>query len=328
MANGTPPLGFIVPSQRNLAQQAAHIQAMLAIPRMAMPAVPAGPIKVVLTDFLKTPEVIADIGFEFTGFRQLTGSCVGVSAGNAITTLSAVQRMVADTPTQALAVFWGFPYGRTRYNEGDRGQGEGAIDSVMGATLHKEGVFDINQPGLPVFNKSDGLAITSHDEMVWSDGGKIDQKWSTLAKQYPVGTIAQLNSVDDIKSAIVNGYPVLDGCDNYIGNGSIVGSGSDAVAIGKYDGNGGHSTCYIGYWDHPTQGPLYAYWNQWSGNTYPQDGSGKPRCSVWVKEATVAKLFNTGGDRGETMALSSLNYKVVDNPFPPNPKVLDWMIAP
>ncbi len=324
MANAPGPLGFIVPSQRTLPQQAAHIQAMLAIPRLAMPAAPTAPVKVMLTDFLKDPDVIADIGFEFTGFRQLTGSCVGVSAGNAITTLSAVQRKIADNPTMAMCMFWGFPYGRTRYNEGDRGKGEGAIDSVMGATLHKEGCFDINQPGLPTFDKSDGLAITSAQELTWSDGGHIDPKWSTIAKQYPVGTIAQLNGVQDIKSAITNGYPVLDGCDRYIGNGSLNGD----VALGHYDGNGGHSTCYLGYWDHPVQGPLYMYSNQWSGNTYPKDGSGKFRCSVWVKESVVAQLFQTGGDRGETMALSQLNYKEVDNPFPPNPKVLDWFVAP
>jgi hypothetical protein len=330
MANGTAPgpLGFIVPSQRTQQQQDAHAKALAAMPRFAMPAVPTGPVKVILTEFLKDPAVIADIGFEFNGFRQLTGSCVGVSAGNAITTLSAVQRLIADNPTQALAVFWGFPYGRTRYNEGDRGQGEGAVDSVMGETLHSEGVFDINQPGLPTFNKSDGLAITSHEELQWSDGGRVDQKWKDLAKQYPVGTIAPLSGVQDIKAAIINGYPVLDGCDNYIGHGSIQGSGADACAVGKYDGRGGHSTCYIGYWDHPSLGPLYLYWNQWGGNTYPNDQSGKPRCSVWVTENIVANLFRTGGDRGETMALSHLNYKQAPTPFPPQPRVIDWLIAP
>jgi hypothetical protein len=313
------PLGLILPSERTQEQADAHERAMAAMPRFAIDyAAPAGPVKVILTDFLKAPEVVTDIGFEFNGFRQLTGSCVGVSAGNAITTLSAIQRMIADNPTKALAVFWGFPYGRTRFNEGDRGQGEGAVDSIMGATLHKEGVFDIGQPGLPTFDTSDGLALPSRTELQWSDGGRIDPKWGEIAKQFPVGTVAPLASVADIKAAIINGYPVLDGCDNYIGTGRMKGD----YAVGRYDGRGGHSTCYIAYWDHPTDGPLYGYWNQWAASTYPRDPAGLPRCAVWVPEAEVAKLFRTGGDRGETMALSHLNY------FPAQPKVLDWLIAP
>lgn len=321
------PLGLVLPSERTQEQQDAHMAALAAMPRFAMPAAPTAPVKVILTDFLKDPDVIADIGFEFNGFRQLTGSCVGVSAGNAITTLSAVQRKVADAPTKALAVFWGFPYGRTRYNEGDRGQGEGAVDSVMGETLHREGVFDIGQAGLPAFDRSDGLALPSHTELVWSDGARIDQKWGAIAKQYPVGTVAPLSSVQDIRAAIINGYPVLDGCDNFIGHGSIQGSGADACAVGHYDGRGGHSTCFIGVWDHPTLGLLLLYWNQWGGNTYPNDGSGKPRCSVWIKEKDVT-LFQHGGNRGETMALSHLNYLAVLDPFPPQPKVISWLFEP
>ncbi len=147
-------------------------------------------------------------------------------------------------------------------------------------------------------------------------------KWGTLAKDFPVGTVAPLSSVADIKAAILNGYPVLDGCDNFMGRGSIKGSGSNAYTVGHYDGRGGHSTCYIAYWDHPTDGPLFGYWNQWDGSTYPKDPAGLPRCATWTPESEVAKLFRTGGDKGETMALSHLNY------FPAQPAVLDWFVAP
>ncbi len=312
------PLGFISQADRNAEQMDAHDASMASFPKFAIrnKVNPAGPVKVILTAAFENAIVKNDIGFVFNGFRQLTGSCVGVSEGNIIATLAAIQRLFATNPTKAFIPWWPFPYGRTRLAEGDSGPGEGAIDSVMAATLIREGCFAITEAtGLPVFDTSDGLAITSAQELKYSDGAaSVNTQFLSLAKQHPLGGAGVLKSTSDIKDAIINGYPVLDGCDNYIGAGSLQGD----VAIGAYDGRGGHSTGYVGYWDHPTLGPLFLYWNQWSGRTYPQDQSGKPRCSVWVKEPIVARLFQTGGGGGETVALSHLNY------FPAQPEVITW----
>ena len=315
----TPLLGFIRQQDRSPVQQLAHAQAIASFPRFALSGpnwTPNAGVKIILPKAFEAPEVIADIGMVFNGFRQLTGSCVGVSEGNGIATTGAVQRLIADNPTKAFIPWWPFPYGRTRFNEGDVGPGEGAIDSVMGQTLVKEGCFAITEaPGLPTFNTSDGLAITAKQELQYSDGAsQVNTKYMSLAKQHPLGGIGVCNSTQDVWDAITNGYFVLDGCDNYIGNGSI----QNGVCIGQYDGQGGHSTGYCGVWDHSVLGRLFLYWNQWAGDTYPEDGSGKPRCSVWVKENIVARLFQTGGGGGETMALSHLTY------FPAQPKMQDW----
>ncbi len=312
-----PPLGYITRAQRNQDQHAAAAQAESQMLRFTLPppTVPKG-TKVVLTALWKDPDVVADVGFEFTGFRQLTGSCVGVSTGDAVFTLSAVQRKLATGPTKAFLPWWPFDYGRCRYNEGDRGPGEGAIDSVIAQTIIKEGVLPYAQvQGLPQFDKSDGLCLTSQIEMQYSDGAaSVNTQHADVAKQFPVGSAATISDVSGIKASVLNGYPILDGCDNYIGHGSVQGD----VALGQYDGQGGHSTCYLGYWEHDNLGPLYLYSNQWSGNTYPEDGSGKGRCTVWVKESVVARLFQTGGGGGETVALSHLTY------FPAQPALLDW----
>lgn len=313
-----PLLGWIPPADRTQEQQDAHHAALRSFAKFALqPVTNGGPVKVLLTDFWKDSLVVADVGYEFTGFRQLTGSCVGVSTGNACFTLSAVQRRLAANPTRAFVPWWPYMYGTCRRNEGDRGQGEGAVDSVMAQTLVKQGVMPYDQAvGVPQYGRSDGLAISSSDEMTYSDGAYSgNTKFASVAAQYPVGSAAVLNSVADIKAAIINGYPVLDGCNLYVGSGSVSGD----VALGNYDGRGGHSTCYLGYQDHATLGPLYLYSNQWAGNTYPQDGSGKGRCTVWVKEANVETLFRQGGDGGETVALSHLNY------FPAQPAVLDYI---
>lgn len=314
------PLGFILPRDRTQAQHDAHAHALARMPKFAIvgAVLPPKGTKVILTDLWSHPDCVADMGQVFTGFHQNTGSCVGVSAGDAICTLSCVQRLLSEAPTKALIPWWGFNYGRTRYNEGDRGQGEGAVDSVMFEAL-KEGVFDISQPGLPQLRTDDGFYCTSREEMQWSDGGSFDPKWATIAKQFPLGTTALLHSPQDIAVAVCNGYPVLDGCDNYAGNGSIKGSGADAYVVGHYDGQGGHSTCFLGYWDHPNDGPLFLYSNQWPTSTYPKDPAGGGRCCVWLPESEVAKLFRSGGD-GETAALSHLTY------FPAQPALLDHLV--
>lgn len=314
-----PLLGWIAPQDRSADQTRAHEDALSRMPKFAIAdhTEPTGPVKLMLTDLWKHPSCIADMGQEFTGFHQLTGSCVGASEGNLVTTLSCVQRLLTDGATKAFIVWWLYAYGRTRFNEGDRGQGEGAVDSVMGDTLVKEGCFSINEADLPKFSTDDGFYLTSRLEMQWSDGARIDPKYLELGKTHPLGTKAVLNSTDDIRKALINGYPVIDGCEMYVGNGSIQGSGDSACVIGHYDGRGGHSTCFLGYWDHPTLGPLFLYSNQWPSQTYPKDPAGAGRCCVWMTEKEVAKLFSQyGGGDGETFAASHLNY------FPAQPDLI------
>lgn len=318
----TPPLGFIVPSKRTQAQHDAHAKAMANLRKFTMPGYTDPPkgTKILLTDFWKTPEVIADTGIEFTGFGQYTGSCVGVSDGNCINTGNFVQRHNPDKPTKAFIVWWPFCYGRTRDNEGDRGQGEGAVDSVMGDTVNKEGFFDIKQSGLPAFTKSgvDGFWLSKQLELQWSDGRWINQQWRDLAKPNAGTTKTIITDTAGIRASVVNGYPVLDGCDNYVGSGSIKGSGDTAYVAGHYDGQGGHSTCILGVWNHPNDGWLYLYSNQWDTSTYPQDPAGGGRCCVWIPESEMAKLFRTGGDQGETMSYSNIPGQ------PAQPWVMDW----
>ena len=296
-----PLLGFITKVNRNATQHAADAAARASMVRFTL--APPGDIpkgtKIILTSLWNDPSCVSDMGKAFTGFRQLTGSCVGVSTGHAITTLSCVQRKLTAGSTKAFIHWWPYSYGTCRTNEGDHGQGEGAIDSVMAQTLVKSGVFSITEAqNLPTFNESDGLALTSQQEYQYSDGAaSVNTQYASLAHTHPLGSAAVLSSVADIKAAILNGYPVLDGCDDYIGNGSLSGD----VALGNYDGHGGHSTCYLGYYEHETLGPLYLYQNSWAASTYPNDQSGKSRCSVWVKESNVARLFQLGGG-GETVA--------------------------
>jgi hypothetical protein len=315
-----PLLGYVEPHLRTNEQNDAHAASLAKMKAFTLKyTTPPVGTKVLLTNAWNHPTVVQQLGFPFTGFRQLTGSCVGASGGTWVTTVALTQAVLNQT-TPFIA-FWPFFYGRTRYNEGDRGQGEGAVDSVLGETVAKEGYFDIKQDGLPAFDTGDGFALTSRLEMQWSDGGSSTvTKWLPLGQQH-VGAKAALNSPDDIAAAIMNGYAVVDGDAMYVGHGSIKGSGDNAYVSGRYDGNGGHSTCFLGYWNHPNDGELFLYSNNWDGSTYPKDPAGAGRCCVWITRSEVDRHFRSGGgDNGETIALSHVDWFE-----PQDVSILTWL---
>lgn len=320
-----PLLGWIEPHLRTQIQQDAHEKACSLMPKFSVvggkTSLEKGE-KILLTDSFKVPEVVADIGYVFPWFHQLTGSCIGASLGTELTCLSSIQRLIADNPTKAFVPWWPYNYGMTRYDEGDRGQGEGAINSVAVERM-KKGVLDSNEPGLPKYtDNGDGLVLTSSMEMQWSDGGSsLVNKWQTAASKFPLGTAALCNNTNDMLIGIINGYPNYNGCSMYVGSGSIRGSGDTAYVRGKYDGRGGHSTGFVGAWNHPNDGLLFCYQNNWPGSTYPSIG--ETRCQVWIPESEAAKLWTSYGGRGESFNLSHLNY------FPAQPKVMEvlsWVL--
>ncbi len=330
----TPPLGWIVPDDRTPEQEAAHQMAQARMPRFAVPGhrEPAGPVKVLLTDGWSAAPVVADVGFVFPRFHQITGSCVGAGGGQALFTLIAVQRLLATSPTKAFVPFWPFDYGRCRSNGGDRGQGDGAMGSWFADTVRKEGVIDAATPGLPTFKYLDGLIFTEEDnpdlmskeglrraqrlEYQWSDGASpAVSKWVEEGRKHPLGTAAEMRSPADMRTAILNGYPGTFACDRFIGNARVQGSGANACVVGKWDSQGGHQQSFHGYWDNPELGPLFWIHNNWPAETYPPDPAGGPICGCWVKEADVAAAFRY---HAEVYAFSHLNW------FPAQPAMQSW----
>lgn len=322
MSTPPGPLGLILPSQMTREQRDAYEASLARLPRFAAPPtdIPKG-TKVLLTDYWKAPEAVADIGQPFTGFGQYTGSCVGVSEGNCVTTALCVQRTIKpDRMTKAEVCFWGYPYGLSRLRAGFRGEGEGSIDSVMGDVLVSDGWFAHTEPGLPAFKTGpDGWWFVggAREEYRWSDGGAIDPKWRELGRKRAGMTKTVLQDVNAIRYAVVNGYPVLNGCDYYVGRGAVVDGGGTPYVRGRYDGRGGHSTSVLAVWHHPNDGYLYGYSNQWQTSTYPTDPAGLGRCCVWLPEAEMVRLFQLGGDDNNTMALSQVPG------LPVQPEVLD-----
>lgn len=310
-----PNLGFITPRERTQEQHDLHAKCVAGMPKFAIPGFKdTGSVNVRLFDFWKRPEVVKDVGFVFPRFHQLTGSCVGAGGGQTLFTLIAVQRCLSQGATVAFLPFWPLNYGKCRQEEGDRGQGEGAMGSSFAKSVTLDGVINATTQGLPQFTNNDGLVLTEQLEMQWSAGANIAQNFLTIAKQYPVGTTVPVTEVADLRAGIINGYPASFACNDYIGHAAVQGD----VLIGKWDSRGGHQQSVHAVWDHPSLGPLYWAQNNWPASSYPSDPAGGPVCGCWVKEADVESALKNLD--AEVYLFSHLNY------LPAQPAVLDWLI--
>lgn len=315
-------LGWIPPSQRTEEQAATHEAIVKAMPRFAVAAEePTGPISVRLFDYWKHPDVLADVGFVFPRFHQITGSCVGAGGGNALFTLIAVQRVIGDTPTKAFVPWWPFNYGKSRLRFGWKNPGEGSFGSTFAKSLTDDGVLDSSEPGLPKFTTADGLTLTKSIEMAWSDGDtSTAMSYNDEAIKHPLGTAAELKTLNDSKIATVNGYPQAFACTHYVGRASVKGSGANAAVVGKFDTFGPHQVSIHAYWDNPELGPLVWQQNNWPASIYPTDPAGGPPGGCWVQDESFAHALKNY--EAELFAFSHLAW------FPAQPKVLRWLIAP
>ncbi len=321
MLMATGGFGWIPPDQRTreqkLAQAAARMRCYVttAIPRITL----APGDKVLLSDCLTHPEVIADMGgVQFNGFWQHTGSCVGVSNGNVLAVLSGMQRLDPTNPQKAFIPWWAYDYGRCRAQEGDRGQGEGAIDSVIFDVDIHLGVLDSAEPGLPKYNVSeDGFDIPQNMEYQWSDGNSsVVTKWESAAKKYPLGAAIVCGGLEDAQTLLAAGNPLLGGVGRYIGHATIQGTGKDAHAFGRFDGSGGHSTSILGVMRLSNGDRRWNYSNQWPTSTYPKDPAGGMRCSCWTDDDGMLEWLS--GGEGEAAGVSRLKT------IPVEPLYVNW----
>ncbi len=313
------PLGWIEPANRTAKQHLAHADAMATVPRttnLAAADLPKG-AKLILTAFWNAPEVVQALGRSYIRELQNTGSCVKVGGTNAARCTLAAQ--AASGLIVAVEPFMWHNYADSRHRFGDDGEGEGSMGSSFAASLEEIGIIGWPQDTadqLPDYRKvGDHIEITGQEEMRWSSiRNPAIRAVIEAAKEHKLGSAAECQDTNAIKAAVTNGYGVAFACNNYVGNGSVSGSGAEAYVRGVWDGRGGHQQWIFGYWEHPNDGPLFAVGNNWGDNTYPKDPAGLPLCCLWVKEADVTKAMRLDG---EIFAYSNFNW------FTPNPKVLD-----
>ncbi len=303
-------LGWIPPSERTDEQHEAHEAAMAQMPTFALGggpgAVPPVGTKVMLTDYWKHPAVVAQLGFEFPGIHQITGSCVGAGGGNMLFTLNVVECISKGTPEAIVVPFWLLPYGRSRLDGGMRGKGEGSLGSTFAQAVKEDGVLDANDPSLPKYTNTDQLVWGKDVEMTWSDGAAISKTNLEQSRKHLVKTTSPLKSADEVRDSILNGYPVTRAFGTFCnpGDEKIVGTGENQCVLGNESGRGGHQMTWLNWWRHPELGELFYEMNQWGLGAYKTDPAGGPRGGGWKKFAEVDAKCNSRD--AEVIAFSGL----------------------
>lgn len=292
--------GYIPQAHRSDAQHEAVADSIAAMPRFGIVGAQAEVDRVCIFELWKHPDVVAALGFEFTGTHQLTGSCVGAGGGNALFSIAAVEVIRLKEPEKIIVPFWLLPYGRSRYYLGDSGQGEGSTGSTFAKAAHDDGVIPADAPGLPSFTHDDGLIWGERAEMSWSDGD-AQQTMDRLpeSRKHLVQTTAQCRDADAVREALCNYYPVTC-ASNYAHDGGKV-QGNPPVLVGRHSGSWSHQMSMHGWWKHPELGELFYLMNQWGLDAHGTDPSGAPRGGVWITKADVDWICR---DEGEVFAFS------------------------
>jgi len=321
-----PPLGWIAPIDRTAAQQRAHFEARSSdafVRHTLQPKQLASGQAVRLFDLWKHPDVVADVGFEYTRWHQNTGSCVKAGAFNAAICTIAAQRVAGENPTKAFMPFLWHNYAMSRHYYGEDGQGEGSMGSTMARSLKEDGVRDYpvdRSDILPDYKYSiqDGFEITDREEMQWSSYRSPGvSKVLEVSKAHLFGVSTECKSVEDILALVQNGYGITFACNNYIGSARVRGSGANARVVGKWDTRGGHQQSILAVENNPDLGMLYWAQNNWFADQYPADPGGGPVCGCWVTESDVAAAMRYDA---EVYAIGSLDW------FPAQPKLMHWLI--
>ena len=279
--------GWIPPSLRTDAQQAAHHRAVAEMPRFAVKGKSnSDATEALLYKLWSHRQVVEANGYAFPGNRQGTGSCVGVSGGNVIMTLASVEAITLGQPEQALIPFWPLPYGRSRYYLGDRSPGEGSTGSTFAKAAREDGIVEARRSGLPTWTTDDMLYWGERAELSWSDGD-ASQTINLLpeSRRHLVRTTAQCADSNDVWEANTNGFPCI--CASMYAHDGGAAQGNPPVLLARRRGSWSHQMSYQGCMQHPDFGRIFYLMNQWGVNAHGRDPFGGPPGGVWVTATDV-----------------------------------------
>lgn len=260
--------------------------------------------KVFLTDLWKHPFVVQALGYEYPGIHQLTGSCVGAGGGNNEFTILAVDCITRRDPEKIFIPGWLVTYGRSRFLLGDRGPGEGSLESYWFKAALQDGTPDAKYAGMPSFANSDMLTWSSSAEMKFSDGGRIDSSILTESRKHLIEQGFICRNAAEVRAAIRSLMPV--------GHGSMWGcenptfQGEPKILVGRRDTSWSHKTTFQNWWYHPTLGHMFRYHNQWGkrAHTSQAEVCGSPPGGMWLNEKEVDDICRD--NPGEVVAYKGI----------------------
>jgi hypothetical protein len=212
-------------------------------------------------------------------YRQEIGDCVSMGAANAVNYLSAMEIVRLGDREKFRPAFQPFIYGISRVQiGGGRINGDGSIGSWAAEGLKKFGVLFADEPDVPKYSGS--VAKT------WGNCPGPPVQFLQRAKPFVLKTTSQVTSYEQVRDALVNGYPVT------------VASNQGFQMRGKVDrsklwgvpaGSWAHQMCFIGVDDDSARPGCYCL-NSWGPDAHGSPVDDAPPGGFWVDASVVTKM--------------------------------------
>lgn len=183
-------------------------------------------------------EVEGEHSLIVNGFAQK--NCVSFGAKNAVEYLSCCDILLRGDAEQFRPVFPPYFYGtsRVQIGGGHMGNEDGSLGSWMAAAVMKYGTLFADEKGVPAYS------------------GRVAKDWGRegppkdfipVAQKYLVHSAAQINSWDELKQALANGYPCTTASE--IGYSMQPGRDGFHAQTDRW----GHQMSFIGYGTNPEE---------------------------------------------------------------------------
>lgn len=215
-------------------------------------------------------------------FNQETGDCCSMGAKHVLEYLQAALITVHGKPMKFKRIFAPFIYGMSRTapecGNGSLGRSAGSTGAWTAAACKKYGACFDDDPGIPAY--SGRLADT------WGYSG-VPEQFIKEASDNLVKGITKLNSVDELRTSLINYYPATiasswgfavdkkDGCKVYVPSGSWA-----------------HQMCFIAWQDDPF--PAAFRLNSWGENSTGKPLNDEPGGGAWQPAESIEKEISSG----------------------------------
>lgn len=216
------------------------------------------------------------------------GSCVAFGAALACDILTSIQIIDNGMEKPAgrsdpMTIYWG---SRVEIG-GSKLWGQGSVGAWAAKYLKDYGV--IPQAHYPEMD------LSKYDASVCCGGrarSGVPDSLETIARQHPVKAYAQVNTFEELATAIENGYPVT------VASNQGFSKQRDDDGFARPQGSWAHQMCIVGV-RHDKPGALVA--NSW-GAYYTGGPADMSPATKWVAAATIEHMFRSG----DSFALSDL----------------------
>lgn len=229
-------------------------------------------------------DVIAERGEHLPNVPQQIGDCVSFGTAHAINYLQYVQMRRGPPDEEFHAAFPPYIYGVSRViigrEHGSHFTGDGSVGAYAAEGAQKCGVLPEDHSQCPPYDGATARA--------WGRTGP--PKWALeAAAKFKVQTVAQMQTWDDVRDAVCNGYPVTI-CSDF---GTKTIRPQDGRMVARHDASWGHCMCIIGY---DGSGPREYFYvlNSWGPDAHPKPLQGEPPGGFWIDRKTLEYIVRSG----------------------------------